>query len=69
MKFKRIGFAGAAVFREDRWNTNRATIRFWHILWQLIYKQLKSCSKQFLWLDIKKLQIPLTMKHFMSCYL
>jgi len=68
MKFNRIGYAGAAVFWEDRWHTNRAATRFSHMLWQLIYKQLKSCSKEFLWLEIKKLQIPLTMKHSMSCY-
>ena len=67
MKFNRIGFAGAALFWEDRQNTNRDTIGFSHMLQQLIYKQLKA-SKQFLWLEIKTLHIPLTMKYFMFCY-
>jgi len=36
MKFYHIGFAGAAVFWEDRCNKNRATTSFSHMLWELI---------------------------------
>jgi len=38
MKFYQKGFAGAALFWEDRSNKNMATAGVSHMLWELIYK-------------------------------
>jgi len=38
MKFYQFGFEGAAVFWEGRRNTNMATTRISHMLWEIICK-------------------------------
>ena len=68
MKFYNFGFEVAAVIREDRCNTNLTNTRISYMLWELVCHYLLACSKYFFWIENKTLQIPLTMKHFTSCY-